>query len=98
MPDTSLVVIDTGHFHATLVQQWMYCWSALIRTPAPIPGISLETFSMYELPSGEISIGVPTLEKPRTSTPSHPPVGVPGGVADDILPRSQRSDRWRRLQ
>ena len=24
--------------------------SALIRTPAPIPGISLETFSMYELP------------------------------------------------
>ena len=24
--------------------------SALMRTPAPIPGISLETFSMYELP------------------------------------------------
>ena len=24
MPETSLVVIDPGHFHATLVQQQMY--------------------------------------------------------------------------
>jgi hypothetical protein len=24
MPDTSLVVIDPGHFHASLVQQQMY--------------------------------------------------------------------------
>src|SRR5271166_2904049 len=33
---------------------------------------------------GEINIGVPPLEKQRTITPSHPPVGMPGGVADDI--------------
>jgi hypothetical protein len=26
MPDTRLVVIDPGHFHATLVQQEMYPW------------------------------------------------------------------------
>ena len=24
MPETSLVVVDPGHFHATLVQQQMY--------------------------------------------------------------------------
>jgi len=33
---------------------------------------------------GEINIGVPTLEKQRTITPSDPPVGVPGGDADNI--------------
>src|ERR1700693_3953740 len=31
-----------------------------------------------------MNIGMSTLEKQRTITPGHPPVGVPGGVADDI--------------
>ena len=37
MPDTSLVVIDPGHFHATLVQQQMYPGlSPLARVHAPL--------------------------------------------------------------
>ena len=33
---------------------------------------------------GEIDIGVATLEKERTIARRHAPIGVPGGVADDI--------------
>ena len=37
MPDTHLVVIDPGHFHATLVQQEMYPGlSPLVRVHAPL--------------------------------------------------------------
>ena len=37
MPDTSLVVVDPGHFHATLVQQQMYPGlSPLVRVHAPL--------------------------------------------------------------
>jgi hypothetical protein len=37
MPDTSLLVIDPGHFHATLVQQQMYPGlSPLARVHAPL--------------------------------------------------------------
>jgi len=37
MPDTSLVVIDPGHFHASLVQQQMYPGlSPLARVHAPL--------------------------------------------------------------
>jgi PhoPQ-activated pathogenicity-related protein len=37
MSDTSLVVVDPGHFHATLVQQQMYPGlSALARVYAPL--------------------------------------------------------------
>jgi len=37
MPDTCLVVVDPGHFHATLVQQQMYPGlSALVRVYAPL--------------------------------------------------------------
>ena len=74
--------------------------SALIRTPAPIPGVSLETFSMYETAVGEINIGAPTLEKQRMIAPGHPPVGVPGGVADDIglgLNNTTAGDAFRQL-
>jgi hypothetical protein len=36
-PDTSLLVIDPGHFHATLVQQQMYPGlSPLARVHAPL--------------------------------------------------------------
>ena len=57
---------------------------ARIRTPAPIPGISLETFNIYELTVGEINIGVPMFEKQRTTTLCYPPIGMSGGVTDDI--------------
>ena len=43
---------------------------------------------------------MPTLEKQRTITPSHPPVGVPGGVADDIrlgLNNTTAGDAFRQL-
>ena len=41
MPETSLVVVDPGHFHATLVQQQMYPeLSPLVRVYAP-PGRDL---------------------------------------------------------
>src|SRR5258708_35770497 len=33
---------------------------------------------------GEINIGVPAVEKQRTITPGHSPVGMPRGIADDI--------------
>jgi len=49
---------------------------------------------------GEINIGVPRFEKQRTITPSHPPVGVPGGVADDIslgLNNTTAGDAFRQL-
>ena len=37
MPETSLVVIDPGHFHATLVQQQMYPeLSPVVRVYAPL--------------------------------------------------------------
>ena len=37
MPDTCLVVVDPGHFHATLVQQQMYPgMSPLVRVHAPL--------------------------------------------------------------
>src|SRR6187399_280231 len=37
MPDTHLVVVDPGHFHATLVQQQMYPGlSPLVRVHAPL--------------------------------------------------------------
>src|ERR1051325_8891104 len=37
MPDTCLVVVDPGHFHATLVQQEMYPGlSPLVRVHAPL--------------------------------------------------------------
>ena len=37
MPDTRLVVVDPGHFHATLVQQQMYPgMSPLVRVHAPL--------------------------------------------------------------
>jgi hypothetical protein len=37
MPETSLVVIDPGHFHATLVQQQMYPeLSPIVRVYAPL--------------------------------------------------------------
>jgi hypothetical protein len=37
MPETSLVVVDPGHFHATLVQQQMYPGlSPLVRVHAPL--------------------------------------------------------------
>ena len=37
MPDTHLVVVDPGHFHATLVQQEMYPGlSPLVRVHAPL--------------------------------------------------------------
>src|SRR4051794_27341920 len=37
MPDTRLVVVDPGHFHATLVQQQMYPGlSPLVRVHAPL--------------------------------------------------------------
>src|SRR5436309_15902101 len=37
MPETSLVVLDPGHFHATLVQQQMYPGlSPLVRVHAPL--------------------------------------------------------------
>ena len=58
--------------------------TALISTPAPIPGISLETFSMNETAVSEIDIGVATLEKQRAIARGHPLVPVPGGVSDDI--------------
>ena len=43
---------------------------------------------------------MPTLEKQRTITPSHPPVGVPGGVADYIrlgLNNTTAGDAFRQL-
>ena len=43
---------------------------------------------------------MPTLEKQRPITPSHPPVGVPGGVADDIrlgLDNTTAGDAFRQL-
>ena len=33
---------------------------------------------------GEVNIGVPGLEKQRTIARGHPPVGVPGGIPDNI--------------
>ena len=37
MPETSLVVVDPGHFHATLVQQEMYPeLSPVVRVYAPL--------------------------------------------------------------
>ena len=37
MPETSLVVVDPGHFHATLVQQQMYPeLSPVVRVYAPL--------------------------------------------------------------
>ena len=37
MPETSLVVVDPGHFHATLVQQPMYPeLSPVVRVYAPL--------------------------------------------------------------
>ena len=37
MPETSLVVVDPGHFHATLVQQQMYPQlSPVVRVYAPL--------------------------------------------------------------
>ena len=37
MPDTRLVIVDPGHFHATLLQQQMYPGlSPLVRVHAPL--------------------------------------------------------------
>jgi hypothetical protein len=37
MPDSRLVIVDPGHFHATLVQQQMYPGlSPLVRVHAPL--------------------------------------------------------------
>lgn len=42
MPDTSLVVIDPGHFHATLVQQQMHAIaSSKVQNNSLRPAISV---------------------------------------------------------
>jgi len=54
MPETSLVVVDPGHFHATLVQQQMYPeLSPVVRVYAPHPGsmsLALKTGAVAQPP------------------------------------------------